>query len=62
MEQIENRMVVDSEWKSPYTVSHVCSCCEGAIYEDECYYEIEDDIVCTNCIDDYVKENFRRTG
>lgn len=60
MERIENRMVVDSEWKSPYTVSHVCCCCDGAIYDGDSYYEIGEDIICTECIDDYVRTNFRR--
>lgn len=59
-EQIENRMVVDSEWKKPYRVVARCNECNGDIYQGEYFFDINGDTVCESCIRDYVKDNFRR--
>lgn len=59
-EMIENRMVVDSEWKRHYKAVARCDQCESEIYQGEYFFDIGGDIVCENCIRDYVKQNFRR--
>ena len=57
-EQIENRMVAD--YCREYKV--VCRChikgCD--IYEDDYFYDFDGDIVCSDCMEDYVNEHFRR--
>lgn len=58
--QIENRMVVDTQWKSPYKVVARCSECESEIYEGEYFFDFNGDCVCESCKDSYIKENFRR--
>lgn len=42
----------------------ICDCCGQAIYygnyeyeQDDCY-QVEDTIICENCIKDYTKKNF----
>lgn len=57
---VENRMVVDSEHRSAYKVVSQCNECEGDIYAGEYFYHIKGDAICENCIDNYVKEHFRR--
>ena len=59
-EQIENRMVVDSQWEPLYKPFCRCEMCEAEIYEGSDYYDFDGDIVCENCEGEYVKENFRR--
>ena len=59
-EQIENRMVVDSEWKPLYRIVARCMECEGDISAGEDFYQIDGDVVCENCIDGFLKENYRR--
>lgn len=59
-DMIENRMVVDSEWERQYKVVARCYKCESEIYQGEYFFDIGGDIVCENCIRDYVKQNFRR--
>ena len=59
-EMIENRMNVDSEWKRHYKVVARCDQCESEVYQGEYFFDIGGDIVCENCIRDYVKQNFRR--
>ena len=58
-EQIENRMVAEY-YREPKIV---CRChfkgCD--IYEEEYFYDFDGDIVCSDCMEDYVKEHFRRS-
>lgn len=58
----ENLMVMDPYWNPPYKTICTCCMCEASIYEGDTYYEVGGDAVCESCIDDYVKENFRRIG
>lgn len=60
-EKIENRMVVDSEWTDHKPVLH-CDDCGSGIMSEESYYDICGDIICEQCIDDYVILNFRKYG
>lgn len=55
MEQIENRMVVDSEW--PAGAKEVCKCCycEDSIYEGEEIYDIDGDIIHEDCLRDWAR-------
>ena len=59
-EQIENRMVVDSEHRSAFKVVARCMECCGDIYAGEYFYQIDGDVVCENCIDRFLKDNYRR--
>lgn len=59
-EQIENRMVVDSQWQPLYKPLCRCDECGGDIYEWDYYFDFYGDVVCENCESDYVKEQFRR--
>lgn len=59
-EQIENRMVVDSEWRPLHKPFCRCDMCEMDIYEGNDYYNFDGDIICDDCHEDYVKEHFRR--
>lgn len=58
-EQIENRMVVDSEWPEPKPVLY-CNDCGSGIIADDYYYDIDGDVICDSCIDDYIRLHFRR--
>lgn len=57
--QIENRMVVDSEWPSPKVFCH-CDFCGRDIYEGSYYFNFDGDIVCEDCEREYINEHFRR--
>ena len=59
-EQIENRMVVDSQWQPMYKPVCRCDECGGEIYEGNYFYDFDGDIVCEDCKWDYVNEHFRR--
>lgn len=59
-EQIENRMVVDSQWQPLHRPLCRCDECGGDIYEGDYYFDFDGDAVCENCVSDYVKERFRR--
>ena len=53
--QLENRMVVDSEWPDAERFNRLgklpkCSECGDAIQEERCY-EINGEIICENCMD-----------
>lgn len=53
---VENRMVVDSEWEhtDPQEAEEVlpkCSCCKKPIQEYG--YEIYDELICPDCIEGY---------
>lgn len=52
--KIENRMVVDSEWRAEKPILQ-CECCNSGIYEDESYYDVNGDIVCEDCLKDYMR-------
>lgn len=60
--QIENRMVVDSEHRAAFKVVARCmaSDCDADIYAGEYFYQIDGDVVCENCIDRFLKDNYRR--
>lgn len=60
MEQIDNRMVVDSEWPECHPVL-ICELKGCGICEDMDYYDINGDIVCEDCLKDYMKK-FRRVA
>ena len=60
MKQIENRMVVDSEWKPHIKPIYHCCECERGIYPEDAYYDVFGDVVCENCSDSYFKKKFRR--
>ena len=57
---VENRMVVDSERCSAYKVVARCRECGGDIYAGEYFYQFDDDVVCENHIDGFLKDNYRR--
>lgn len=59
---IENRMVVDSEWEPVRVLRPTCSCieCESDIYPGDYYYVIDGDVLCESCIKEYINERFRR--
>ena len=59
--ELENRMVVDSQW---HHEKPVCQCeeCELGIYEDEEYFDFNGDIVCEDCVMDYVRMNYKKTA
>lgn len=59
-EQIENRMVVDSEWQPPTQTVKMCDSCESAVHEGDVYYDIGGDCICSECIKEYINMNFRR--
>ena len=59
-EQIENRMVVDEQWQPMYRPLCRCEECGGDIYEGDYYFDFDGDVICENCVRDYVKERFRR--
>lgn len=54
MENIDDR-----EWLEPpdyeENAIYKCSYCERGIYEGDSYYEIENRILCEDCLDDYYK-------
>ena len=61
-EQIENRMVVDSEWEQHERKSKtICSCdeCGEDIYPGEIYYKIDGDCICEDCIVRYMNKNYK---
>lgn len=60
MEAVENRMVVDSQWQPLYKSLCRCGECDGDIYEGDYYFDFRGDVVCENCVSDYIKERFRR--
>lgn len=55
MRNIENRMVIDSEWESLYPQKLVCRCCdcETELYEGDKAYQIAGEIYCEECIDNF---------
>ena len=57
-EQIENRMVVDSDY---HIRKKVCLCdqCSDPIYEDDDFYDFDGEIVCQGCIDRYIDDYLR---
>lgn len=57
-EQIENRMVSEPEPK--YRTVCRCDSCGSDIYEGDYFYDFDGDIICADCMEDYVKEHFRR--
>ena len=59
-EQIENRMVVDSQWQPMYKPFCRCDVCGNDIHYGNDYYDFDGDIVCEDCERDYVREHFRR--
>lgn len=59
-EQIENRMVVDEELQPMCKPVKQCDSCEGGLYEGDDYFDIDGYCICPNCIDDYLKTNYRR--
>ena len=56
-EQIENRMVCEHEHYKVVCRCHIKGC---DIYEDEYFYDFDGDVVCADCMEDYVKEHYRR--
>ena len=59
-EQIENRIVVGSEWQPMYKPVCRCGECGCDIYEGNYFYDFDGDIVCEDCEREYVIEHFRR--
>lgn len=59
MIDIENRMVVDSEWREPKPKCH-CDICDNPLYEDDRAYFFDGMIICDDCLVDYMKENYRQ--
>lgn len=57
-EQIENRMVSEPEPK--YRTVCRCDSCGSDIYEGDYFYYFDGDIICADCMEDYVNEHFRR--
>lgn len=64
-EQIENRMVVDSEWPARERKYVTCTRCGCHIYQedesdyaDDCY-EIDGEYYCDDCIADAARDIFR---
>ena len=39
-------------------VAGVCGCCGGEIYLGQLYYEMEDRLVCPECLPEYAKSYF----
>ena len=60
MEQIENRIVVYAEWQPMDKPVKKCDSCEGGLFEGDEYFDIDGYCICQNCIDDYLKTNYRR--
>ena len=60
MEQIDNRTVVDAEWNPMDKPVKKCDSCEGGLFEGDEYFDIDGYCICQNCIDDYLKTNYRR--
>ena len=60
MEQIENRTAVDAEWQPMDKSVKKCDSCEGGLFEGDEYFDIDGYCICPNCIDDYLKTNYRR--
>lgn len=65
LEQIENRMVVDSEWPTRERKHVICARCGCQIYQedesdygDDCY-EIDGEYYCDDCIADAARDIFR---
>lgn len=57
-EQIENRMVAESELM--YRTVCICDSCCSDIYEGDYFYDFDGDIICADCMEEYVNEHFRR--
>lgn len=57
---IENRMLIDSEYPEiePYCQ---CDMCGEPIYDGEDYWDINGDIVCEDCLLEYM-QCFKRTA
>lgn len=61
-EQIENRMVAESQWEP--VIKPVCQCemCEGNIYSGNDFFNFNSIIVCEDCVRDYVRDTFKQTA
>lgn len=58
-DRIENPMVRDELWHEPEPVIE-CTDCGRGIYTEEYYFDFGRDIICEDCIRDYMDSNFRR--
>ena len=70
MNDLENRMVMDSQWEnSPFEYHEpaklaACIVCRCGIYEGDTAFDIDGDIICEDCIKGYMVKHypFRRCG
>lgn len=58
-EQIENRMVAE-QFEPKYRTVCRCESCSSDIYEGDYFYDFDGDIICADCMEEYVNEHFRR--
>lgn len=64
-EQIENIMVRDEYWNdTPKDVDErrylICRGCGRKVYVNQNAYEVDGDLICTDCFPIYMKENYMR--
>ncbi|MGN0168477.1 MAG: hypothetical protein ACI4AB_10570 [Acetatifactor sp.] len=59
MEQVENRMVVDAEWQPMRKPVKKCDACKGELFVGDEYFDMGE-CICPECIEDYLKTNYRR--
>lgn len=61
-EEIENRMVTESQWEP--VIKPVCQCemCEGNIYSGNDFYNFNGIVICEDCVRDYVRDTFKQTA
>lgn len=54
MLNIENPMILNIESKEYMKELAICEECGDSIYEDDIYFNVDDTILCDNCIDSYI--------
>lgn len=59
---IENKMVVDSQWEPAGKAVCQCEYCGSNIYPGDSYYNFNGDVICDGCAWEYVRDNFRQTA
>ena len=55
-EQLENRMVVDSEWEPHNGICKECERCESKVYSSDYIYELDGESLCEDCYDRKAEE------
>lgn len=62
---MENRMTADEFWEKISEGAEVfdyCGECHTEIFEGDEYYEFDDNVICDDCMIDFVRKNHRKTA